>query len=253
MAGDKVARARDEREGRVVAEERAARARAASLAAPKRKVTLRDLRRQQAAEDVLNLNLIVKADVQGSVEAVRGLLEKLDVPGVAPKILHQGVGAITESDVLLASASDAIIVGFNTKAEGKAASEASRSRVEVRTYNIIYELIEDIEKAVKGKLEPKFEEVYQATVEVRAVFKLSRAGTVAGCHVTDGRISRNDKVRVKRGTEIVYEGELLSLRNVKQDVREMAAGQDCGLKFQGWEDFAEGDLIEAYELVQVND
>ena len=253
MAGDKVLRADGEREGRGLADERAVKNRDAALAAPRRKVTLRDLRRQQQAEDVHTLNLIVKGDVQGSVEAVRGLLEKLDIEGVVPKILHQGVGAVTESDILLASASDAIVVGFNVKPEGKAQKEADRTRVEIRTYNIIYELIDDISKAVRGLLEPKYEEVYKATVEVRAVFKLTRAGLVAGCHVTDGKITRNDKVRVKRGAEIVFEGDLLSLRNVKQDVREMAAGQDCGLKFQGWESFAEGDLIEAYEMVQVND
>jgi translation initiation factor IF-2 len=220
---------------------------------PKKKFSLQDLRSLSAQEDVKDLNIIVKADVQGSVEAVRGLLDKLEHPEVRVRVLHAGVGSITESDILLASASDGLVVGFNAKPETKAKSEAERQKVEIRTYSIIYELIEDIEKALKGMLEPKFEEDYHGTVEIRAVFKLTKAGKVAGSHVTDGRIFRNDKVRVKRGEEIVFEGELHSLRNVKQDVREMFAGQDCGIKFQGWEDFAEGDVVEAYDLVKVND
>ncbi len=194
------------------------------------------------------MNLIVKADVQGSVEAVKGLLDKLDHEEINVNILHTGVGMITESDILPATASNAICVGFNVKPEGKAKSEAERAKIEIRTYTIIYELIEDIEAAMKGMLEPKYEEVYQGSVEVRAVFKLTKAGKVAGCHVTDGKILRDSKCRVKRDNELVYEGELESLRNVKQDVREMIAGQDCGIRFVDWTDFKDGDVIEAYEL-----
>jgi translation initiation factor IF-2 len=252
-AGDKVEQMADEREARDLVTQRVQDQRARELTKPKKKFSLQDLKSLSAQEDVKDLNIIVKADVQGSVEAVRGLLDKLEHPEVRVRVLHAGVGSITESDILLASASDGLVVGFNAKPETKAKSEAERQKVEIRTYSIIYELIEDIEKALKGMLEPKFEEDYHGTVEIRAVFKLTKAGKVAGSHVTDGRIFRNDKVRVKRGEEIVFEGELHSLRNVKQDVREMFAGQDCGIKFQGWEDFAEGDVVEAYDLVKVND
>ncbi len=252
-AGDKVEQMADEREARELVDQRVQAQRVKDFTKPKKKFSLQDLKSLSAQEDVKDLNIIVKADVQGSVEAVRGLLDKLEHPEVRVRVLHAGVGSITESDILLASASDGLVVGFNAKPETKAKSEAERQKVEIRTYSIIYELIEDIEKALKGMLEPKFEEDYHGTVEIRAVFKLTKAGKVAGSHVTDGRIFRNDKVRVKRGEEIVFEGELHSLRNVKQDVREMFAGQDCGIKFQGWEDFAEGDVVEAYDLVKVND
>lgn len=252
-AGDKVEQMADEREARDLVTQRVQDQRARELTKPKKKFSLQDLKSLSAQEDVKDLNIIVKADVQGSVEAVRGLLDKLEHPEVRVRVLHAGVGSITESDILLASASDGLVVGFNAKPETKAKAEAERQKVEIRTYSIIYELIEDIEKALKGMLEPKFEEDYHGTVEIRAVFKLTKAGKVAGSHVTDGRIFRNDKVRVRRGEDIVFEGELHSLRNVKQDVREMFAGQDCGIKFQGWEDFAEGDVVEAYDLVKVND
>jgi len=251
-AGEKVEVAENEKVGREQAEQRSQAERLQSLAPVKRKVTLREIRKQLDNDELKDLNLIVRADVQGSVEAVRGLLDKLESPEVVVKVKHAGVGPVTESDVLLAGASDAIIVGFNVKAEPKAKSEAERQKVEIRTYTIIYELIEDIEAALKGMLAPKFEEEYQGTVEIRAVFKLSRSGKVAGSHCTDGKITRNSKVRVRRDKDVVFEGELDSLKNVKQDVREIIAGQDCGIKFQGWEDFLEGDVIEAYELVQVN-
>ncbi|MBS1709562.1 MAG: translation initiation factor IF-2, partial [Armatimonadetes bacterium] len=251
-AGEILEKAENERAGRELASERASAARLRSLAPVKRKVTLKEIRKSLDNEEIKDLNLIVKADVQGSVEAVRGLLDKLENPEVTVKIKHYGVGPVTESDVLLASASDAIIVGFNVKPEPKAKSEAERQKVEIRTYTIIYELIEDIEAALKGMLAPKYEEEYQGTVEVRAVFKLSRSGKVAGSHCTDGKITRNSKVRVRREKEIVFEGDLDSLKNVKQDVREIIAGQDCGIKFAGWEDFQQGDEIEAYELVQIN-
>lgn len=252
FAGDKLERTVDERTGREVATRRQETERTRQLQGGKRKISLRDIRALGAQEGIKTLNIIVKADVQGSVEAVKGLLDKLENPEVNVFVIHTGVGSITESDILLASASNAICVGFNVKPEPKAKTEAERQKIEIRTYTIIYELIEDIEAAVKGMLEPKFEEQYQGTVEIRAVFKLTKAGKVAGSHVTDGKIFRSSKVRVRRGNEIVFDGDVQSLRNVKQDVREMFAGQDCGLKFVGWEDFAEGDVVEAYEMVQVN-
>jgi translation initiation factor IF-2 len=209
------------------------------------------LQRRLAEETSKELRIIIKGDVQGSVEAVKGLLDKIDNEEVDVRVLHSGVGTIGESDIMLAKASEAIVVGFNTRVEPKAKEEAARQHVEVRQYNIIYELIEDIEKAVVGMLEPKFEEQYMGTVEVRAVFKLTKQGYVAGCYVTDGKVVRNAQCRVKRGEDMVYEGKIDSLKHIKEDVREMAAGFECGIQFVGWTDFKEGDIIEAYEVVRV--
>ncbi|MBS1713767.1 MAG: translation initiation factor IF-2, partial [Armatimonadetes bacterium] len=252
LAGDTVEPAKDERDARDTVGVRVDEERAKALFSPKRRVSLKDIRKMGVEDDVKDLNLIVKADVQGSVEAVKGLLDKIENDEVNVKVIHAGVGTITEGDILLASAANAIVVGFNVKPEPGAKNEAERQKVEIRTYTIIYELIEDIENAVKGMLEPKFEEEYMGTVEVRVAFKLSKAGKVAGSHCTDGKILRGAQVRIKRGTELVYEGKVASLRNVKEDVREIIAGQDCGLKFEGWEDFKEGDVVEAFEMVQVN-
>jgi len=252
MAGDTIEVASDERTARQVGEERAESDRISKLSGTRTRVTLRDLRESLTAGEVKDLNLIVRADVQGSVEAVKGLLEKLENPEVQVKVIATGVGNITESDILLAHAADAIAVGFNVKPEPGAKLEAERQRVEIRTYSIIYELIEDIENAVKGMLAPKFEEQYLGTVEIRVVFKLSKQGIVAGCHVTDGKITRTSEVRLKRDNDLIWTGKVASLRNVKQEVREMIAGQDCGIKLEGFEAYKEGDVIEAFEMVQIN-
>lgn len=252
FAGDKIEVFAAEREARDLVDSRITTQRNKSFATKKRKVSLSDLRKTMDGSGAKSLNIIVKADVQGSVEAVRGLLEKIDNAEVDVSIIHTGVGPITDSDILLASAAGGIAVGFNVKPEPSAKVQAEREKVEIRTYNIIYELLEDIEKAVLGMLEPKFEEEYHGTVEIRAVFKLTKAGKVAGSHCTDGKITRNSLVRVVRDREVVFEGKLDSLKNVKQDVREINAGQDCGVKFNGWEDFKEGDVITAYEMIQVN-
>jgi translation initiation factor IF-2 len=250
-AGDPVEAGADERSAREVADARAQQDRLASLAPVRQRYTLRDLRQHLDSGETKDLNLVVKADVQGSVEAVRGLLEKIENPEINVKVIHSGVGSITESDVLLASAAGAICVGFNVKPEPGAKNQAERSKVEIRTYNIIYELIEDIEAAVKGMLAPKYEEQYLGTVEIRVVFNLSRSGKVAGCHVTDGKVQRGCECRIIRDKEVVWTGRIDSLKNVKQDVREMAAGFDCGIQFVDWEDFKAGDVIEAFEMVQV--
>jgi translation initiation factor IF-2 len=250
-AGDVVEVSIDERTAREEANNRAMTQRAKSLEAPSRGMTLSELRVKLAEGETKDLNLVVKGDVQGSVEAVRGLLEKIDNEEVTVKVIHSGVGSITESDILLASAAEAICVGFNVKAEPGARKEAERRKVEIRTYTIIYELIEDIEAAVKGMLEPKFQEEYQGTVEIRMVFNLTRYGLVAGSHCTDGRITRNSRVRVRRGDEIVYEGKVASLKHVKEDVREITQGFDCGIQFDNWTAFKAGDVVEAFELVQM--
>lgn len=252
FAGDKVEIFNTEREARDLVSSRVTTNRDKTLATKKRKVSLNDLRKTMDGSGAKDLNLILKADVQGSLEAVRGMLEKIDNVEVDVHVIHTGIGPITESDILLASAAGGVAVGFNVKPDPSAKTTADREKVEIRTYNIIYELLEDIEKAVIGMLEPKFEEEFHGTVEIRAVFKLTKSGKVAGSHCTDGKIMRNSLVRVVRDKEIVYAGKLDSLKNVKQDVREINAGQDCGIKFDGWEDFKEGDVVTAYEMVQVN-
>lgn len=252
-AGDRIIVAADERAARNLAEERAMKARSKQLDGGRRRMSLKDLRRHLDDGEMRSLNLVVKADVQGSVEAVKGLLEKVANDEVEVKVVAANVGSITESDVLLASASDAIIVGFNAKPEGKAKAEAEKHRVEIRTYSIIYELIEDIEAAVKGMLAPKFEEQARGTAEIRAVFKLTKAGFVAGSYVTEGTLKRGGECRVHRGKELVYTGKIDSLKHIKADVREMNMGQECGIQFDGWTAFQEGDIVEAFEMVQIMD
>lgn len=251
MAGDKVESAIDERSAREIAENRAETQRVKSLEAPSRGMSLADLRTKLTEGVMKDLNLVVKADVQGSVEAVRGLLEKLESDEVEVKVLHSGVGSITESDILLANAANAICIGFNTRAEPGAKKEAERRKVEIRTYTIIYELIEDIELAVKGMLEPKFQEEYLGSAEIRQVFNLTKFGHVAGSHCSDGKLTRNALVRVNRDKVLVYEGKISSLKHLKEDVREVTQGFDCGIQFENWTGFKAGDIVEAHELVQV--
>jgi translation initiation factor IF-2 len=252
QAGDHIESSDDERDARELAGGRASEAHRKSLEIPSRGLTLRDLREKLAQEELKDLALVIKADVQGSVEAVRGMLEKVKNEEVETKIIHSGVGSITESDILLASAANAIVVGFNIKPEPGAKREAERRKVEIRTYNIIYELIEDIEAAIKGMLEPKFEEQYLGSVEIRVRFQFGKKGIIAGCYVTDGKVIRNAGCRVKRGQEQVYAGKIGSLKHLKDDVREVTMGMECGITFDNWEGFKEGDIIEAFEMVQVN-
>ncbi len=252
QAGDRVEAMVDERAARDIAGTRMDDDRAQNLVVKNRGMTLTELRQRMQTEDLKELNLIIKADVQGSLEAVRGMLEKVRNEEVEAKVLYAGVGTINESDILLASASDAIVVGFNVRPEGGAKREAERRKVEIRTYNIIYELIEDIEAAAKGMLEPKFEEQYLGTAEVRVRFNFSRKGIIAGSYVTDGKLTRNALCRVRRGRELVHEGKIATLRHLKDDVREVTLGMECGLTFDNWENFQEGDTVEAYEMIQVN-
>lgn len=251
-AGDHIEFAEDERTARGIAGERADAAHDKSLQAPTRGMTLSQLREKLNTHELRELNLVVKADVQGSVEAVRGMLEKVKNEEVESKIIHSGVGSITEGDILLASAANAIVVGFNIKPEPGAKREAERRKVEIRTYSIIYELIEDIEAAVKGMLEPKFEEQYLGTVDIRIRFQFSKKGVIAGCYVTDGRVTRNAGCRVMRGKDLVYDGKISTLKHLKDDVREVTMGMECGITFENWDQFKEGDVVQAYEMVQIN-
>ncbi|MBI1756457.1 MAG: translation initiation factor IF-2 [Fimbriimonas ginsengisoli] len=251
-AGDAVEPTDDERTAREIATGRSQEAHRQSLVSPSRGITLSELRERLAEEETKELRLIVKADVHGSVEAVRGLVEQMNNPEVEVRVIHSGVGSIVESDILLANAAGAICVGFNTKPEPGAKKEAERRKVEIRTYTIIYELIEDIEKAVKGMLEPKYEESYLGTVDIRVRFDLSKKGIVAGCYVSEGKVVRNASCRVSRDGEVVFSGKIGSLRHLKDDVREVTEGMECGVTFDGWDEFKEGDKIEAFEQVLVN-
>jgi translation initiation factor IF-2 len=221
------------------------------LADTKTKMSLDDLFNQIQEGNLKELNLIVKADVQGSVEAVKQSLMKLSNEEVVVKCIHGGVGAINESDVSLASASSAIIIGFNVRPDAQAKTVAEREGVDVRLYKVIYQAIEDIEAAMKGMLDPIFEEKIIGHAEVRQIFKASAIGNIAGSYVLDGEFQRGCKIRIRRGDEQIYEGELASLKRFKDDVKEVKAGFECGLVFEGFDKMEELDIVEAYIMVEV--
>ena len=217
------------------------------------KVTLDNLFDSINAGSLKDLNVIVKADVQGSVEAVRQSLEKLSNEEVRVKVIHGGVGAVNESDVMLANASNALIVGFNVRPDSVAEVNAERDGVEMRMYRVIYDCIEEVEAAIKGMLAPKFRDVEQGKAEVRDVFKLSSAGTIAGCYVIDGKITRNSKIRVVRDGIVVFEDEIASLKRFKDDQKEVATGYECGVGLEKFNDIKEGDILEAYIVEEYKD
>ncbi len=221
------------------------------LADTKSRMTLDDLFSQIQAGNVKELELIVKADVQGSVEALKQSLEKLSNEEVVVKIIHSGVGAINESDVVLATASNAIIIGFNVRPDAQAKATADSEGVEIKLYNVIYNAIEDVEAAMKGMLDPIFEEQVTGHVEVRQIFKASGVGNIAGSLVQDGVIKKDSSVRVFRGEELLFEGKLASLKRYKDDVKEAKAGYECGIVVDGFDKFQEGDILEAYSMVEV--
>ena len=214
-------------------------------------MSLDDLFTQIQAGNLKELPLIVKADVQGSVEAVKQSLVKLSNEEVVVKVIHGGVGAINESDVTLASASNAIIIGFNVRPDVTAKAIAEQEGVDLRLYRVIYQAIEDVEAAMKGMLDPVFEEKVIGHAEVRQTFKSSDVGTIAGGYVLDGMFQRNCKVRITRGEEQIYEGVLASLKRFKDDVKEVKAGYECGLVFEDFSDVKEEDRVEAYIMVEV--
>jgi translation initiation factor IF-2 len=253
QAGDRLESVKDEKEARAIAEKRAEEERQRRIGATKR-ITLQDLSAQikDGKLEVKKLPIVLKADVQGSEEAVRQSLSKIQHPEVTVNIIHSGVGNISESDILLASASNAIVIGFNVKVDPQAARMAESERVEVRTYNVIYELTNDVRAAMAGLLEPVYEEEKLGTAEVRAVFRVPNTGIVAGCYVTEGRVVRNEYVRVKRKGEIIFsDGKLDSLKHLKDEVREMAQGFECGIFCQAFQDFEVGDIIEVYTKKRV--
>ena len=243
-AGDELS-AVDERLSRQVVEERREKQRAA-LIKSSAKVSLDDLFTKISEGEIKDLNLIIKADVQGSVEAVRQSLERLSNSEVRVHTIHGGVGAITENDVMLATTAGAIIIGFNVRPENNARDMALREGVDIRLYRIIYQAIEDVEKAMKGLLAPQYREVILGHAQVRNTFKVSGVGTVAGCYVTDGKVQRNASVRLLRDNVVVFEGNLDSLKRFKDDAREVAAGFECGVGLEKFNDVKEGDVIECF-------
>ena len=251
-AGDQLIAAEDASLARKVAEERKLKQKEES-AAQNKPASLDDIFSQLSTGETKELNLIIKADVQGSVEAVKQSLLKLSSDEVKVKVVHGAVGAINESDIMLAKTSNAVVIGFNIRPDNNAKVIAEREKIDVRTYSIIYEAIDDVEKAIKGMLDPKFKENTLGRAEVRQVYKITGVGTVAGCMVIDGKIVRNCKVRLLRAGVIIYDGQLSSLKRFKDDVKEVARGYDCGMSIQNFSDIKEGDVIEAYVMEQINE
>ena len=241
----------DEKLARELVEQRKAEEKAKANA-PVAKVSLEDLFSQIQAGEMKNLNLIVKADVQGSVEAVKASLEKLSNDEVRVRVIHGGVGAINESDVMLASTSQAIIVGFNVRPDAAARDSAARANVDMRMYRVIYDAINEIEAAMKGMLAPKFREVVLGHAEVRQTYKVSGVGTVAGCYVQDGKLQRKDcQVRLVRDGIVIHEGVLASLQRFKDSVKEVVSGYECGLSIEKYNDIKEGDIVEAFTMEEI--
>ena len=250
-AGDTFNAVSDERMARQLAEERKISSANNALAGTK-KVSLDDLFSQIQAGEMKTLNIIVKADVQGSAEAVKASLEKISNEEVQVKVIHSAVGAINESDVMLAATSGAIIVGFNVRPDNAARDSAARSKVDMRMYRVIYDCINEIEDAMKGMLAPKFKESVIGHAEVRETYKVSKVGTVCGCYCTDGKIQRGCEVRVLRDNIVIHEGELASLRRFKDDVKEVASGYECGMQVEKFNDIKVGDVIECFVMEQIN-
>ncbi len=249
-AGDELIAVGDDHLSRQVADERREKLRA-SREASMAKVNMENLFSTIEAGKITTLNLIIKADVQGSVEAVKQAMEKLSTDEVKIRVLHSAAGAITKDDVNLAAAFNAIIIGFNIRPDASAREAAEKQKVDVRLYTVIYKAIEDMELAMKGMLEPEYREVLLGHAEVRNVFKITGAGIIAGCYVTDGKVQRNANVRLLRDNVVVHEGKLSSLRHLKDDVKEMAAGYECGMSLEGHNDIKEGDVVECFIMEEI--
>ena len=249
-AGDEMIAVGDDHLSRQVADERREKIKA-SREATMAKMSMENLFSSIEAGKVTTLNLIIKADVQGSVEAVKQAMEKLSNDEVKIRVLHSAAGAITKDDVNLAAAFNAIIIGFNIRPDASAREAAEKQKVDVRMYTVIYKAIEDMELAMKGMLEPEYREVLLGHAEVRNVFKITGSGIIAGCYVTDGKVQRNAGVRLLRDNVVVFEGKLSSLRHLKDDVKEMAAGYECGMSLEGHNDIKEGDVVECYIMEEI--
>jgi translation initiation factor IF-2 len=250
QAGDKFTVFKDEREAKQIAVKRTQLQREQSVRT-QRHITLDEIGRRIALGDFKELNIILKGDVDGSVEALTDSFQKLSTEEIQVNIIHKGVGAITESDVLLATASDAIIIGFNVRPMGNARQIADKEEIDIRMYSIIYDAINDLKDAMEGMLSPEFKEEITGTAEIRETFKISKVGTIAGCMVTNGKIYRNAGVRLIREGVVVFTGELSSLKRFKDDAKEVAKGYDCGMQVKNYNDIREGDILEAFREVEV--
>jgi translation initiation factor IF-2 len=215
-------------------------------------ITLDEIGRRIAIGDFKELNIIVKADVDGSSEALADSLLKLSTPEVQVNVIHKSVGAISESDILLASASNAIIVGFNVRPTLQARRLAEKEEIDIRLYSIIYTAIEEIKSAIEGMLAPEIEEVVTCNIEIREVFNISKVGRIAGCMVLDGKVNRQTKIRIIRDGIVVHTGSLGSLKRYKDDVKEVSAGFECGLNIDGYNDIKPGDIIEGYTIKEIS-
>ncbi|NLG25417.1 MAG: translation initiation factor IF-2, partial [Clostridiales bacterium] len=249
-AGDAISAVDDDKLSRQVAEERKDKLRAA-LVKTSSKASLDDLFGQITAGQVKDLNLIIKADVQGSAEAVKQSLEKITNEEVRVRVIHSAVGAVTESDIMLASASGAVIIGFNVRHDQSVRDIAEREKVDVRLYRVIYDAIEDVQAAMKGMLAPKFKETVLGRAQVRQTFKVTGVGVIAGSYVTEGKVQRNAKARLLRDNAVVHEGTIESLKRFKDDAREVLSGFECGIGLAGYNDVKEGDVIECYIIEEI--
>jgi translation initiation factor IF-2 len=250
LAGDRFMVFEDEKKARQIGEARAQK-QLQEQRGEKSRVSLEDLFEKIKQGEMKDLNVIVKADVQGSVEALAASLRKIEVEGVNVKIIHTGVGAITESDIILATASNAIVIGFNVRPDVNAKRTADAEEVDVRLHRIIYNVIDEIESAMKGMLDPEFEEKVIGQVEVRTTFKVSKIGTIAGSYVTDGKITRDSSIRLIRDGIVIFEGEVDALKRFKDDAKEVSQGYECGITLKNFNDIKEGDIIEAYVMQEI--
>ncbi|MBP6099478.1 MAG: translation initiation factor IF-2, partial [Flavobacterium sp.] len=249
-AGDKFNVFEDEREAKQIAAKRTQLMREQSVRT-QRHITLAEIGRRIALGQFKELNIILKGDVDGSVEALSSSFAKLSTEEIQINIIHKGVGAITETDVMLASASDAIIIGFNVRPAGNARQLADKEEIDIRNYSIIYDAIDDLKDAMEGMLSPEMKEEITGTAEIRETFKISKVGTIAGCMVTDGKIFRSSKIRLIREGVVIYTGELSTLKRFKDDVKEVAKGYDCGIQIKNYNDIEQLDIIEAFQEVMV--
>ena len=250
-SGDTFISTETEKEARQISEAFITRGKENLIAESRKQMSLDDIFNKMQEGTLKELNIIIKADVQGSVEALKQSLLKLSNEEVIIKCIHSGVGAINESDVVLASASSAIIIGFNIRPDAQAKALSDQEKVDIRLYNVIYNAIDDIESAMKGMLDPIYEEKVTGHAEVRSTFKASGVGTIAGCFILDGMVERNCSVRITRNDDLIFEGKLASLKRFKDDVKEVKNGYECGMVFENWSDLREGDRIEAYKMVEV--
>jgi translation initiation factor IF-2 len=250
QAGDSFYVLNDEREAKQIASKRTQLIREQTVRT-QRHITLDEIGRRIALGEFKELNIILKGDVDGSVEAITDSLQKLTTDEIEVKIIHKGVGAITESDILLASASDAIVIGFNVRPMSKARSLAEKEEIDIRSYSIIYDAINDVKDAMEGMLSPEIKEEVTGTVEIRETFKISKVGTIAGCMVLTGKIFKNSGIRIIREGIVEHSGSLTSLKRFKDDVKEVAKGYDCGLQVKGYNDLKVGDNIECFQEIAV--